>query len=367
MQPEILVDFVGVQKTYDGDTIVIHDLNLSVRNGEFLTLLGGSGSGKTTTLMMLAGFEAPTRGEILIKGQPIGHLPPHKRGIGVVFQNYALFPHMSVAQNLGYPLRMRGLGKSEARRKVARAIEMVRLEGMENRRPAELSGGQQQRVALARALVFEPDLVLMDEPLGALDKTLREHMQYEIKQIHRDLGVTMVYVTHDQTEALAMSDRIAIFQRGQIVQIATPQELYDRPANLFVAEFIGENNVLSGRITGRDAHGLGLFTLEGGQTVRVPLGGYVGDGARAMKLAVRPEKLMIDAAVRDCANQVQGTIRDTTFLGDHSRVLVDIGQGQMMVVRKPLTAFARPPVEAETLLIGWNAQDGSIFDGATVP
>lgn len=361
MQSDTIVDFVGVQKTYDGDNIVIHNLDLSVRKGEFLTLLGGSGSGKTTTLMMLAGFETPTRGEIFVKGQPIAHLPPHKRGIGVVFQNYALFPHMTVAQNLAYPLRMRGIGKTEARKKVDRAIEMVRLEGMENRRPNELSGGQQQRVALARALVFEPEIVLMDEPLGALDKTLREHMQYEIKQIHRDLGVTMVYVTHDQTEALAMSDRIAIFQRGEIVQMATPQELYDQPNCLFVAEFIGENNVLSGSVTGRDETGRGQVTLESGQTVRVRLPSGSADTVQRLKLAVRPEKLVIDALAAGSINQVRGQIRDTTFLGDHSRVLVDIGNGQMMVVRKPLSAFAQVPAIGDDLLIGWGDDDGAVF------
>ncbi len=361
MESGTIVEFVGVQKTYDGHTVVIQNLDLSVRQGEFLTLLGGSGSGKTTTLMMLAGFETPTRGHILVKGKPIEHLPPHRRGIGVVFQNYALFPHMTVAQNLAYPLRMRKKSHVETQMKVDKAIEMVRLEGMQHRRPAELSGGQQQRVALARALVFEPDLVLMDEPLGALDKTLREHMQYEIKQIHRDLGVTMVYVTHDQSEALAMSDRIAIFQGGAVAQIASPQELYEQPTSVFVAGFIGENNILSGKSGGRDENGRGLVVLDCGQSVRMQASAGFADAGKPLKLAVRPENLVIGTPARDRLNQCSGKIADTTYLGDHLRALVDIGMGQTMVVRKPLQDFARPPAIGEDILIGWNDGDGHVF------
>ena len=361
MESGNIVEFVGVQKTYDGRTVVIENLNLSVRQGEFLTLLGGSGSGKTTTLMMLAGFETPTRGHIYVKGKPIEHLPPHRRGIGVVFQNYALFPNMTVAQNLAYPLRMRKKSKQEIQAKVGKAIEMVRLEGMQNRRPSELSGGQQQRVALARALVFEPSLVLMDEPLGALDKTLRDHMQYEIKQIHRELGVTMVYVTHDQSEALAMSDRIAIFERGAVAQIASPQELYEQPANVFVAGFIGENNIISGRSEGRDDDGRTRVRLDCGQTVRAHVSTHAADAGAPVKVAVRPEHLVIGAAARDRLNQCTGKIADTTYLGDHLRALVDIGGGQTMVVRKSLLEFSSRPVVGDEILIGWNESDGRTF------
>ena len=359
MEAGNIVEFVGVQKTYDGRTVVIEDLDLSVRQGEFLTLLGGSGSGKTTTLMMLAGFESPTRGHILVKGKPIEHLPPHRRGIGVVFQNYALFPHMTVAQNLAYPLRMRKESRQAIQAKVGKAIEMVRLDGMQNRRPNELSGGQQQRVALARALVFEPDLVLMDEPLGALDKTLREHMQYEIKQIHRELGVTMVYVTHDQSEALAMSDRIAIFERGTVAQIASPQELYEQPASVFVAGFIGENNILSGRADG--AGESRRIVLDCGQSVRLGASAGRPEAGRPLKIAVRPENLAVGAAAQDRHNRCQGRIADTTYLGDHLRAVVDIGGGQTMVVRKPLQDFASPPAIGEAIVIGWNEGDERVF------
>ncbi len=238
------VVFDHVQKSYDGETLVVKDLNLSIGKGEFLTMLGPSGSGKTTCLMMLAGFETATHGDIRLDGKSINNIPPHKRGIGMVFQNYALFPHMTIAENLAFPLEVRKMGKSEREEKVARALGMVQMESFGGRRPAQLSGGQQQRVALARALVFEPDLVLMDEPLGALDKQLREHMQFEIKHIADNLGITVVYVTHDQTEALTMSDRVAVFDDGRIQQLAPPDELYERPKNSFVAQFIGENNTL---------------------------------------------------------------------------------------------------------------------------
>ena len=253
------VHFDRVDKTYDGVSLAVADLTLSIARGEFLTLLGPSGSGKTTALMMLAGFEAPTRGEIRLDGRSLRRVPPHRRNIGVVFQNYALFPHMTVAENLAFPLSVRSFGRAEVRERVERALGLVRLRGYQSRRPAELSGGQQQRVALARALIFDPVLVLMDEPLGALDKQLREELQVEIKHIQKNLGVTVAYVTHDQSEALTMSDRVAVFNRGRVEQLAPPLELYERPQNAFVAQFIGESSRLSGvvsiRSAGRKVHG----------------------------------------------------------------------------------------------------------------
>ena len=249
-----IVRFDRVQKSYDGETLVIKDLNLDVEAGEFLTMLGPSGSGKTTCLMMLAGFEPATHGEIYLNDQPINHVAPHRRDIGMVFQNYALFPHMTVAENLAFPLQVRKLPRADIETRVERILDMVRLSGFERRRPAQLSGGQQQRVAVARALVFAPALVLMDEPLGALDKNLREEMQYEIKRIHENLGVTVIYVTHDQSEALTMSSRIAVFNDGVIQQLATPSVLYEKPENAFVAQFIGENNRLRGTVVSVDGH-----------------------------------------------------------------------------------------------------------------
>src|SRR5947208_3310027 len=251
---EPLVRFRGVQKTYGGVHLVVRQLGLDIQRGEFLTLLGPSGSGKTTTLMMLAGFESPTAGEIVLDGQPITRTPPHKRHFGMVFQNYALFPHLTVGQNVAYPLSVRKVSATDQGQRVARALDMVRLQGMADRYPAQLSGGQQQRVALARALVFEPQLVLMDEPLGALDKQLREHMQIELKELHRQLGVTFVYVTHDQGEALTMSDRVAVFNEGVIQQLDRVEQLYEAPSNRFVAGFVGDNTVLKGQLSRGGEH-----------------------------------------------------------------------------------------------------------------
>jgi len=286
------VQFNAVQKSYDGVTLVIKDLDLTIAKGEFLTMLGPSGSGKTTCLMMLAGFETATHGDIVLNGRPINNIPPHKRGIGMVFQNYALFPHMTVAENLAFPLEVRGMAKAEIECKVTRTLEMVRMEKFGDRRPAQLSGGQQQHIALARALVFEPELVLMDEPLGALDKQLREQMQYEIKHIHEQLGVTVVYVTHDQSEALTMSDRIAVFNDGVIQQLATPDDLYERPENSFVARFIGENNELPGTIDAI-SDGIAQVTLDGGERVSALMINATEEGARTL-LSVRPERVAIN-------------------------------------------------------------------------
>ncbi|MCF6320088.1 MAG: ABC transporter ATP-binding protein, partial [Proteobacteria bacterium] len=240
------VRFKNVQKSYDGKILVVKDLNLDIEKGKFVTMLGPSGSGKTTCLMMLAGFESTTHGEITLNGKAINKIPPHKRGIGMVFQNYALFPHMSVAENLAFPLQVRKIGKAKIEEMVKNALDMVQMIDFIDRYPGQLSGGQKQRIALSRALVFKPELVLMDEPLGALDKQLREQMQYEIKHIHERLGVSVVYVTHDQAEALTMSDQIAVFNDGVIQQLASPVNLYEKPENAFIAQFIGENNQLKG-------------------------------------------------------------------------------------------------------------------------
>ena len=261
------VEFRGVSKRYGQSVQAVRQLDLEIRRGEFLTLLGPSGSGKTTALMMLAGFEDTTEGEILIDGRRIDNVPANRRGIGMVFQNYALFPHMTVAENLAFPLEVRKLGREEVGRRVRNVLDMVQLPEFGNRRPAQLSGGQQQRVAVARALIFEPNLVLMDEPLGALDKQLREQMQFEIKDIHARLGVTFVYVTHDQTEALTMSDRIAVFNAGRIEQLSTPRELYERPAASFVASFIGENNRMAGRVLANSEQGAVSVRLDDGDVV----------------------------------------------------------------------------------------------------
>jgi putative spermidine/putrescine transport system ATP-binding protein len=333
--PVPFVAFRGVQKTFDGKTVVVKDLNLNVAKGEFLTLLGPSGSGKTTTLMMLAGFEEPTQGQIELDGQPIAHLPPHKRNIGMVFQNYALFPHMSVWENLAFPLRVRSTPGKQVKDRVARALQMVSLDGFDKRKPFQLSGGQQQRVAVARALVFNPSLVLMDEPLGALDRHLREQMQFEIKKLHRDLGLTVVYVTHDQSEALTLSDRIAVFYDGRIQQVDAPEVLYENPANAFVATFVGENNKLEGMVTGANQDYV-TVRLDGGQTIAAVRRDCGPAGSRGL-LTVRPEhlRLTMEDPSQTGVNVIAAHVEDVVFHGDHMRVKLSVPGGGELSVKAP--------------------------------
>ena len=359
-QGDGFVRFEGVQKSYDGETLVVKDLNLSVAKGEFLTMLGPSGSGKTTCLMMLAGFETATHGEILLDSKPINSVPPHKRGIGMVFQNYALFPHMTVGENLSFPLEVRGLGKSQREAKIKRALDMVQMGAFMNRRPAQLSGGQQQRIALARALVFEPEVVLMDEPLGALDKNLRERMQYEIKHIHESLGVTVVYVTHDQTEALTMSDKVAVFDDGKIQQLAAPDTLYERPENAFVAAFIGENNTLRGRVTAIEGD-ICTVRIGGDMQVRALRVNVDGEGAETT-LSLRPERVQIDAGEDRFDNIFTGKVQELIYLGDHIRVRVSVAGNDEFIVKVPNATGERKIKVGEELRLGWTAADCRALD-----
>ena len=357
---DAFVAFEHVQKSYDGVALVVKDLNLSIGKGEFLTMLGPSGSGKTTCLMMLAGFETATHGEIRLDGRNINQVPPHKRGIGMVFQNYALFPHMTVNENLAFPLTVRGIGKAEIEAKVKRVLEMVELPQYGNRRPGQLSGGQQQRVAVARALVFEPDLVLMDEPLGALDKQLREQMQYEIKHIHESLGVTVVYVTHDQGEALTMSNRIAVFNDGMIQQLSTPDELYERPQNSFVAQFIGENNRLKGTVEAMEANGTCAVKLHSGETVKA-FAVNVKRGDLTL-LSVRPERVAIAPAKGAADVVLDGEIRELIYLGDHIRTRLTVAGHDDFVVKVPNTAAHSELARGNRVKVGWKAADCRALD-----
>jgi len=342
-----------VQKSYDGKVLVIKDLDLSIKKGEFLTMLGPSGSGKTTCLMMLAGFETATHGDIRLGGEPINSVPPHKRGIGMVFQNYALFPHMTVNENLSFPLEVRSMGKSEREAKVRRGLEMVEMGDFGNRRPAQLSGGQQQRIALARALVFDPELVLMDEPLGALDKQLREHMQFEIKHLHERLGITVVYVTHDQSEALTMSDRIAVFEGGKIQQLACPADLYERPENSFVAQFIGENNTLPGTVTGRTGDIVKLRFSDGASAEALAIN-CGGQGSEAL-LSVRPERVTIgdDGG----PNTTEGDVLELIYLGDHIRCRMNVHGNDQFVVKLSNSAGTGPLSVGQKAKISWHTKD----------
>ena len=354
MSHQTLVEFVNVQKTYDGTELVIKNLNLKIEKGEFLTLLGPSGSGKTTCLMMLAGFETPTHGKVMLGGVELNNVPPHKRGIGMVFQNYALFPHMSVYENLAFPLEVRKFNSNTVKTRVEKVLEMVELMQFGSRRPAQLSGGQQQRVALARALVFEPDLVLMDEPLGALDKNLREQMQYEIKHIHENLGMTVVYVTHDQTEALTMSDRIAVFNDGIIQQLAPPNELYEKPGNAFVAEFIGENNRLQGTI--KETKGSSCLVAVEDNLISAT---NVNEQAKGsiVTLSLRPERIILNPKVGADMNIFEAEVLELIYLGDHIRCRMNICKNDDFIVKIPNDHTSNSLNKGDVVTIGWQVTD----------
>ncbi|WP_102108851.1 ABC transporter ATP-binding protein [Oceaniglobus roseus] len=355
------VQYDRVQKSYDGETLVVKDLNLSIGKGEFLTMLGPSGSGKTTCLMMLAGFETATNGEIRLDGREINNIPPHKRGIGMVFQNYALFPHMTINENLSFPLEVRGMGKDEREEKVRRALDMVEMGRFGARRPAQLSGGQQQRVALARALVFEPALVLMDEPLGALDKQLREQMQFEIKHISDRLGITVVYVTHDQTEALTMSDRVAVFEDGRIQQLAAPDELYERPCNSFVAQFIGENNTLLGKVENIQG-GIATVRLDSGDVIdTVPVNvERAGDRTR---VSIRPERVEINPGHLGAnAHTLEAEVQEFIYMGDVFRTRLKVAGSDDFIVKTRNQHNQQRLQPGQKVRIGWVPEDCRALD-----
>lgn len=334
----------------------MQDVSLDIQAGSFMTLLGPSGSGKTTTLKMIAGFDPPDTGEIVIGGESVTKLPPHRRNIGVVFQNYALFPHMTVFENVAFPLKMRGWTDSKIKAEVAQSLQMVELADFGHRYPSQLSGGQQQRVALARAIVFRPPLLLMDEPLGALDKQLRKHVQIEIKRIQEQLGITIVYVTHDQEEALFMSDRIAVMNEGRIEQVSTPYTLYNEPDNRFVAEFLGESNVLSGVVVGGDETAVrvrvGPHEIVGRAAQPLP-------GERRVDVIIRPEKFRLGTVEAD--NRITVQVQHTYFMGDAVRVEARADDGVELAVKVPLQQVDRVPTPGETCVLGWSLDDTRIL------
>ena len=354
------VMFDRIEKRY-GAVVAVDEVSLDISPGEFITLLGPSGSGKTTTLMMLAGFEIPTAGEIYVDDDAIAAVPPYRRNIGMVFQNYALFPHMTVGENIAFPLQMRKMSKAEIVEQTREVLELVGLPGYEGRYPRQLSGGQQQRVAVARALVFNPRVLLMDEPLGALDKQLREHLQLEIKALHEQLGVTIIYVTHDQEEALVMSDRIAVMNDGRIEQCGRPTELYDEPATRFVATFIGESNFIDGIIARLDGTTVGVEAPGLGE-LRAPMRAGLTAGA-PVALTVRPEKIVAvddDHGAGPEMNAVSGVVDDVVFVGEMRRYAVRLGGGQRLILkvqnRSGMQSFAR----GDPIRVAWNVADGRI-------
>ena len=358
--PDRFVCFDRVSKRYGAAVWAVRDLDLTVAKGEFVTFLGPSGSGKTTSLMMLAGFEQPTGGEIRLDGRSLSDVPPYRRDIGMVFQNYALFPHMTVAENIAFPLTVRRRPRAEVEAAVGRALDLVRLGGMAERRPAQLSGGQQQRVALARALVFNPPLVLMDEPLGALDRQLREQMQIEIKHLHDRLGLTLIYVTHDQGEALTMSDRVAVFRDGSLQQLAPPLELYERPASSFVAQFVGDSNQFAGRVVRVD-DGLCLVELDGGWRVTATASGGIAAGARTT-LSIRPERVIVTDAGDPPENAGPAIVEELIYHGDHVRAHLATPTGQTLFA-KVLSGTGHGWLRAGApVRIGWQARDCRALD-----
>jgi putative spermidine/putrescine transport system ATP-binding protein len=357
--PTTLVRLLDLNKQY-GDFSAVDNISLDIRDGEFLTFLGSSGSGKSTTLSMLAGFETPSSGEILVKGASLVKVPPHKRDIGMVFQRYSLFPHLSVRDNIAFPLAIRRLSTAERERKVDAMLKLVQLQDFAHRRPAQLSGGQQQRVAIARALVYEPRLLLMDEPLGALDKKLREDLQDELRQLHRRLGITIVYVTHDQEEAMRLSQRIAIFSHGKIVGLGSGYDLYQNPPNAFVASFLGNSNFLRLK-----AQGAGAALFEG-----QPLGIRLTAGLaeqQPLLLMIRPEKaqaLSVQQAASEALlpgwNQVAAKVTETLFLGESQTCSVVTHGGTAMTV-KALSASGMPLKAGDDVRIRWAASDACVY------
>lgn len=340
----------NLQKRY-GSAMAVDDVSLSVSAGEFISLLGPSGSGKTTTLMMIAGFELPDSGQVLLDNKDITRLPPHRRELGVIFQNYALFPHMTVAENVAYPLRMRRVARVDIEARVRRILEQVHLSAFASRYPHQMSGGQQQRVAIARALVFDPPVLLLDEPLGALDKKLREHLRNEIKTLHKEVGKTMIYVTHDQDEALAMSDRVAVMHEGRIRQVSAPKEIYRKPADLFVAGFVGEVNLIPVKLKSGIVHG------PAGEALPAPPQQHAD---RDATLCVRPEHLHLDKNAEKSGG-IEGRITGMTFVGDATTFEFRSESGLQLTSKVLNVSSKAMPDVGDRCVASWTADDATIL------
>ncbi|AEW98865.1 ABC transporter ATP-binding protein [Streptantibioticus cattleyicolor] len=367
-EPVPAIALVDVVKEYATGRAApaVRGVNLSIGEGEFFSLLGPSGCGKTTTLRMIAGFEEPTGGRIELYGENMVGVPANKRDVNMVFQSYALFPHLSVADNVAFGLRRRRVPKEEIRQRVGRMLETVELADKADRRPRQLSGGQQQRVALARALVNRPRALLLDEPLGALDLKLRQSMQLELKRIQREVGITFIYVTHDQAEALTMSDRIAVMNDGRVEQVGPPREVYERPASAFVAGFIGTSNVLRGRLTAVEA-GTGVLDLGGGEVVTVAVPGGLRPGGEA-EVTVRPEKITLTTAPQGSGSRLRGTVTEVVYLGTSTSYTVRTGSGAELTVFRPNDdRSALAPDRGDEVWLGWPTAHSYLLTGAAHP
>ncbi len=348
----------AIRKTY-GSFAALDSISLDIASGEFITLLGPSGSGKTTLLMVLAGFIRPDSGEIKFGDRDVSLVAPHRRDVGMVFQNYALFPHMTVAANVAYPLKLRKIGKAETAKRVAKTLELVQLAGFGDRHIDQLSGGQRQRVALARAIVFEPRILLMDEPLSALDKKLREQMQIEIRHLHQRLGMTTVYVTHDQREALTMSDRVAVIDRGRFRQIGPPRDIYERPASRFIAEFIGESSFLPVSVRDGAAH-------FGDRTLR--LATQISASATEQFLIVRPEKLRLLGPEETTGDNVfDGTVKEVVYQGESSLLYITLGSSHEIAIRQPSISAIAPSAPGQRVRLALSPSDSNIVTGEGQP
>jgi spermidine/putrescine transport system ATP-binding protein len=369
---DLAVELCNITKIFSGerktttDVTAVNHVNLQIRSGEFFTLLGPSGCGKTTLLRLMAGFETATQGDIFIQGIRFNDIPPYQRPVNTVFQNYALFPHMTVEQNVAFGLDVKGVNAAERKQRVQDALEMVRLPDMARRKPTQLSGGQQQRVALARAIVNRPAVLLLDEPLGALDLKLRKSMQIELKHLQTQLGITFVYVTHDQEEALTMSDRIAVMNRGQVLQIDDPITIYEKPATCFVADFIGESNFLKGAVD-NVGNGQVRVHLAGGPQMSLPLNGHPVSQGQAVTITVRPEKLDLQPLNGDAhkSDILKGTVADVVYLGTDTRYTVELPSKEAMVIRvqnvrgKNWQKFT----VGEAVKIEWFSEDIRVLNG----
>ncbi len=347
MTESIAIEMRNVTKRFPnpggGEVVAVNNVSLRIQDGEFFSLLGPSGCGKTTSLRMIAGFELPSEGEIFIHGREMGQVPAFKRPVNTVFQQYALFPHLTIGENVAFGPEMKGIGKKERRRRVGEVLDLVRLPGLEHRKPNQLSGGQQQRVALARALINQPEVLLLDEPLGALDLKLRKEMQLELKTLQREVGITFIYVTHDQEEALTMSDRIAVITRGVVNQVGEPEAIYEKPANKFVADFIGETNFIDGQVAGQDRDMVEV-TLPASGAVRVQSSRRFSAG-QSVTLAVRPEKLRLNAGL-DGANNLAARLEDLIYIGTDTHYSVLLPGGQRLRVREQNVSRAHKSLAA---------------------
>ncbi|POR46623.1 putative spermidine/putrescine transport system ATP-binding protein [Bosea psychrotolerans] len=353
------IEIEGLVKRF-GSVKAVDGVSLAVEPGEFLALLGPSGSGKTTILMAIAGFEYPDEGRIRVGGEDLTWVPPNRRNLGMVFQKYTLFPHMSVLENIAFPLKMRGLGRAEREERARAALATVRLDGYGERKPSQLSGGQQQRVAIARAIVYKPRVLLMDEPLSALDKNLREEMQIETKHLQREIGITVVFVTHDQTEALTMADRVAVLDQGRLQQIGSPHDLYETPRTAFVAGFIGETNFCKGRAQGAGVAGQRIgVTLDGGDVVEATAVEAVAQGA-PVRIAIRPERLSLG----DPATGLAACVEEAIYAGNATTLLLALPSGQSIRLRVPAGAALASPAVGERVGLSWRVEDARAFGDA---